>query len=685
VFRRKQSDHGFIKYRSTAMSDETRQRISELRILINKYDYEYYVQAQPSVDDFTYDRLMKELELLEKESGQVDPDSPTQRVSGTPTKNFPTVAHLNPMLSLSNSYNESDIRDFDRKIRQTLKTEQVEYTVELKIDGLAISLVYEAGRLLRAVTRGDGMKGDDVTTNVKTIRSIPLIIRDQPGLPEKFEIRGEIYMPLASFRRINSEREEQNEPLFANPRNAAAGTLKMQDARIVAHRQLRIFCYGFTSSDTPSGPATHSENLYFIKKIGFPVNDEAQVCTDPEQVLSYLEKWAGKRSELPYEIDGVVIKVNSVQDQLRLGATAKSPRWAIAYKFKAEQAETQIREITWQVGRTGIVTPVAELEPVFLAGTTVSRATLHNPDEITRKDIRRSDFVFIEKGGDIIPKVVAVNSGKRSSESRPLEFPKQCPSCQAELARSGDEAALRCLNPGCPAQLLRRIGHFVSRDAFDISGLGPAIIETFYEAGLIKNLADIFRLQDQQIAEMEGFGEKSAEKLIAAIAQRKKQPLDRFIYSLGIPNIGLSAARDLAAGIGTLEAIMQLTATDFEALDGFGERMAESIVSFFTDQQNRALINELIDCGIEITGVEAASGSRFAGKTFVITGTLPTLSRQEATEFIISQGGKVSGAVSAKTDFLLAGENAGSKLAKAEQLGIPIIDEAGLLNSVEKG
>ncbi len=665
------------------MSIEARKRIAELRELINKYDYEYYVLAQPSVDDFTYDRLMKELEGLETELGDFAPDSPTQRVSGVPTKNFPTVAHENPMLSLANSYSAEDIHDFDRRVRQGLNKSQVDYIVELKIDGLAISMIYGNGRLLRAVTRGDGEKGDDVTTNVKTIRSIPLSIVKAEEIPGKFEIRGEIYMPHSSFVRINREREEQGEPLFANPRNAAAGTLKMQDARIVAHRQLSIFCYAFISSDTSAG--THSENLSFIQNSGFPVNAEWQKCTDLSQILAYIQKWESKRSELPYDIDGVVIKVNAVQDQIQLGMTAKSPRWAIAYKFKAEQAETQVKEIIWQVGRTGIVTPVAGLEPVFLAGSTVSRATLHNPDEIRRKDIRRSDFVFIEKGGDIIPKVVAVNFEKRSPESQPEQFPENCPSCQSDLIRLEDEVALRCINPACPAQLLRRIGHFVSRDAFDIAGLGPAIIETFNQLGLISSIPDIFRLQENQIAEIEGFGEKSAAKLIESIQKKKVQPLDRFIYSLGIPFIGISAARQLAGEIGTLQRIMNLTTSELEALEGFGEQMAGSVVRFFADAVNQKLIKELLDCGIEISGLEKPTGGVFPGKTFVITGTLPTLSRQEATELIQRHGGKVSGSVSARTDYLLAGENAGSKLGRAKQLGIKIMDETELLARVKNG
>lgn len=665
------------------MSIEARKRIAELRELINKYDYEYYVLAQPSVDDFTYDRLMKELEGLETELRDFAPDSPTQRVSGVPTKNFPTVAHENPMLSLANSYSAEDIHDFDRRVRQGLNKSQVDYIVELKIDGLAISMIYGNGRLLRAVTRGDGEKGDDVTTNVKTIRSIPLSIVKAEEIPGKFEIRGEIYMPHSSFVRINREREEQGEPLFANPRNAAAGTLKMQDARIVAHRQLSIFCYAFISSDTSAG--THSENLSFIQNSGLPVNAEWQKCTDLSQILAYIQKWESKRSELPYDIDGVVIKVNAVQDQIQLGMTAKSPRWAIAYKFKAEQAETQVKEIIWQVGRTGIVTPVAGLEPVFLAGSTVSRATLHNPDEIRRKDIRRSDFVFIEKGGDIIPKVVAVNFEKRSPESQPEQFPENCPSCQSDLIRLEDEVALRCINPACPAQLLRRIGHFVSRDAFDIAGLGPAIIETFNQLGLISSIPDIFRLQENQIAEIEGFGEKSAAKLIESIQKKKVQPLDRFIYSLGIPFIGISAARQLAGEMGTLQRIMNLTTSELEALEGFGEQMAGSVVRFFADAVNQKLIKELLDCGIEISGLEKPTGGVFPGKTFVITGTLPTLSRQEATELIQRHGGKVSGSVSARTDYLLAGENAGSKLGRAKQLGIKIMDETELLARVKNG
>lgn len=665
---------------------DVKTRIEELRKKIRQYDYEYYVLAQPSVSDFEYDLLMKELEELERQHPElITPDSPTQRVSGEPTKEFPTVQHRYPMLSLANTYNDQEFLEFDQRVRSGLPPgAKVEYVAELKIDGVAVSLLYENGLLIRGATRGDGFQGDDITNNIRTIRSVPLKIMVEDEFPASFEVRGEVYLPKESFEAINRRRAQEGENLFANPRNAAAGTLKLQDARQVAERRLELFTYYYFTEERTFLRPTHLENLELLKRFGFPVNPHFRLCRDIQQVLEYVREWEEKRDQLPYEIDGVVVKVNSLEQQNILGATAKSPRWAIAFKFKAQQAESRIKKVTWQVGRTGIVTPVAELEPVQLAGTTVSRATLHNPDEIERKDIREGDYVFVEKGGDIIPKVVAVNLKKRTPDIKPLEIPKVCPVCGTKLVRVEGEAALRCPNEACPEQVMRRIEHFASRDAMDIEGLGTALVQSLVQNGLLKDVADIYRLNAEDVAALERMGDKSAQNLMEAIERSKSKPFDRFIFALGIPYIGSTAAKILARKFPSIQALQNATREQLEQVDGIGEKMAQSIVEFFRDPKNKKLIERLRQEGLTMeAATEAASGDTLKGKTFVLTGTLPDLSRKEASELIEQHGGKVSSSVSKNTGFVVAGENPGSKLEKAKKLGVPIIDQAELLKMIK--
>ena len=656
--------------------------IVDLRKKIQHYDFQYYVLAQPEISDYEYDKLYKRLSHLESENPQfITQDSPTQRVSGEPTKEFPSVRHRSPMLSLANTYSEAELIDFDRRIRDILDTdEKYEYVTELKIDGLAISIVYENGLFIRGATRGDGVTGDDVTVNLKTIRSIPLKSYTSANLPEIFEVRGEVYFSTETFNRVNALREESGEPLFANPRNSAAGTLKMQDARIVASRGLSLFCYQMIDLSNPDQVQEHWKNLEQLRKNKFPVNKYTEICGDIEQVLAYCQKWEQKRGSLPYEIDGVVIKINRSDQQRRLGTTAKSPRWAIAYKFKPSSVQTRIEKIVWQVGRTGAVTPVAELQPVLLAGTTVSRATLHNPEEIERKDIREGDWVQIVKGGDIIPKVIEVIREKRDKESVPCIIPEFCHECQTRLRRSAEEAALRCENYYCPAQIMRRIEHFTSRTAMDIEGLGPAIVELLVEKKLISDYGDLYSLLEEQIIPLEGMGALSARNLLSGIEKSKTQTLDRLIFALGIPFIGATAARTLADVYGDLDKLIGADEADLEEIEGIGPKMAQRTIHFFQSDINKEIIEKLRLAGVSFQYIRDGDSIKLAGKIFVLTGTLPSLSRDEAKNRILKNGGKVSSTVSVKTSYLLAGEKAGSKLVKAKKLNITIIDENEFLN-----
>jgi len=685
-----------------------KEHIEQLRKELHEHDYKYYVLTQPSISDYDYDQMMKELQKLEEDNPKYfSSQSPTQRVSGEPTKDFPTVAHRFPMLSLANTYNEEEFRDFDARVKKALglqqaqrtseaqtqqseeekaqATEKIEYIAELKIDGLAISLLYKDGLFIRGTTRGDGTQGDDITVNLRTIRSIPLKVFDGDHLPDEFEVRGEVYLPRDNFERINKEREEQGEVLYMNPRNVAAGTIKMQDAKVVASRGLHMFCYSLHSDNDEGLEEFHHQNLQQLKQAGFPVNPNQKKCNSIDEVIEFVDEWEKKRESLSYDIDGIVVKVNSIKQQTVLGTTAKSPRWAIAFKFKALKVETVIRDVTWQVGRTGAVTPVAELEQVFLAGTTVSRATLHNVDEIKRKDIRIGDHVFIEKGGDIIPKVIEVISSKRTSVSEELDIPENCPVCNTSLSRIEGEAALRCDNYNCPKQVKRRIAHFASRGAMDITGLGISLVELLVQENLIQNIADLYRLKKEDVASLERMGEKSAENLISGLEESKKQSLARLVFAIGIPFIGITAAKILSKQFGSIQSIIQADQDQLAEIDGIGEKMAESIIQFFRNDLNIKIVDQLESFGLKVkesSKKPEGVSELFAGKSFVLTGTLPTLTRDQATETIETNGGKVISSVSKNTSYLLAGEKAGSKLTKAEKLNIEIISEDDLQKMV---
>ena len=665
--------------------EQAKQEIERLRKLINQYDYEYYVLVQPSISDYEYDMLMKKLEALEAQFPELKtPDSPTQRVSGQPTKEFPVVRHRKPMLSLSNTYNEAEIRDFDRRVRSLLEPDEpYEYVCELKIDGVAMSLIYENGLLSRAVTRGDGEQGDDVTNNVKTIRSIPLSLKPDNPVYLNIEVRGAIYYPKKEFQKLNEERIAAGEPPFANPRNSAAGTLKLQDSRIVAKRPLRMFCYYLDGLEDGQLPLkTHFEALEMLRQLRFPVNPHARLCKTVDEVIAFWKEWETKRESLPYEIDGVVVKVNSFEQQARLGTTAKSPRWAIAFKFTTEQVETVLEDIQWQVGRTGIVTPVAHLKPVQLLGTVVKRATLHNIDEIERLDVRIGDTVVIEKGGEIIPKIIRVVKEKRPPESRPYQAPKECPVCQSPLVRPEGEVALVCENVGCPAQVAGKVAHFASRKAMDIEGLGEKVVTLLLENGLIKDYGDLYYLKAEDIAQLERMGEKSANNLIAAIEESKNRPLARLIFGLGIRYVGEGAAKLLASHFHSLDALMKADKSTLAEIDGIGEKTAESIRDFFDTPSNIDIIEKLRRAGLKFSETPSeptATNPNISGKTFVFTGALSHFTREEAEEMVEKLGGKASKSVSKKTDYVVAGSDAGSKLAKAKQLGVKVLSEAEFL------
>jgi DNA ligase (NAD+) len=658
--------------------------IEQLRKEIRQHDYYYYVLAQPLISDYEYDQKLKRLEALEKEYPHfITPDSPTQRVSGIPTKEFAVVTHRISMLSLANTYSEEELYDFDRRVKSLLSPgEKYEYVAELKIDGVAVSLLYENGRFIKGATRGDGFKGDDITNNLKTIKSIPLKIINEKNIPVFFEVRGEVYMPYSSFTRLNELRSEDDEPLFANPRNSTAGSLKLQDARIVAERGLNIFCYQFIDySDSPQVD-DHYHGLAILKKYGFLVNSNTRLCQSIDDVLTFCKEWGKKRDRLPYDIDGVVVKINDQRHKNILGTTTKNPRWAIAYKFKAKQVETKIENITWQVGRTGTVTPVAEFKPVYLAGTTISRATLHNADEIKRKDIREGDTVLIEKGGDIIPKVVEVLKNQRNTSSKPYTIPVVCPVCKTNLVRNEEEVALRCPNYFCLAQIYRRVEHFAARDAMDIEGLGTALVELLVNQKLISDVGDLYRLTVEEIKNLERMGEKSARNLIEAIAESKDRTLDRLIFALGIPYIGVTAARILAEKFRKLDVLMKTERETLDAIEGIGEKMAASIVTYFQSELNIKVIEKLRRAGVQFEFKFIKQGDLFKGLTFVLTGTLPSYRREEASELIQKYGGKIASTVSKNVNYLLSGDNPGSKLDKARKLNIAVIDEEKFKNMI---
>ncbi|MDY7433553.1 NAD-dependent DNA ligase LigA [Bacillus sp. V26] len=668
------------------MDKETaKQRAEELRRTINKYSYEYYTLDEPSVPDAEYDRLMQELISIEEEHPDLrTPDSPTQRVGGAVLDAFQKVTHGTPMLSLGNAFNADDLRDFDRRVRQAVG-DDVAYNVELKIDGLAVSLRYEDGYFVRGATRGDGTTGEDITENLKTIRTIPLKMKRSLSI----EVRGEAYMPKRSFEALNEERIKNEEEPFANPRNAAAGSLRQLDPKIAAKRNLDIFVYSIAELDE-MGVETQSQGLDFLDDIGFKTNQERKKCGSIEEVIAMIDELQAKRADLPYEIDGIVIKVDSLDQQEELGFTAKSPRWAIAYKFPAEEVVTKLLDIELNVGRTGVITPTAILEPVKVAGTTVSRASLHNEDLIREKDIRILDKVVIKKAGDIIPEVVNVLVEQRTGEEKEFSMPTECPECGSELVRIEGEVALRCINPECPAQIREGLIHFVSRNAMNIDGLGERVITQLFQENLVRNVADLYKLTKEQVIQLERMGEKSTENLISSIQKSKENSLERLLFGLGIRFIGSKAAKTLAMHFESLDNLKKATIEELLAIDEIGEKMADAVITYFHKEEMLELLAELEELGVNTLykgpkKVKAEdSDSYFAGKTIVLTGKLEELSRNEAKAQIEALGGKMTGSVSKNTDLVIAGEAAGSKLTKAQELNIEVWNEEQLMGELKK-
>ncbi|MEZ0479714.1 NAD-dependent DNA ligase LigA [Planococcus sp. SSTMD024] len=656
------------------------ERVTELNELLRNYGHAYYVLDKPSVPDAVYDQLLNELiELENLYPDLIFPDSPTQRVGGTPLSNFEKVRHERPMLSLSNVFNEEDLRDFDKRVRGGAG-DSVEYVCELKIDGLAVSLHYENGKFVRGLTRGDGRVGEDITVNLRTVRSIPLKLKE----PVSIEVRGEVFMPKKSFHALNEQREERGEELFANPRNAAAGSLRQLDSKIAAKRNLDVFIYGIGGDGETYGLNDHDESLRYLTNLGFKTNSERKVCRSVEEVLAYIEQWTDERNRLSYEIDGIVIKVNRFLHQQDLGFTAKSPKWATAYKFPAEEVMTTVRNIELSIGRTGVVTPTAILEPVAVAGTTVQRASLHNEDLIRERDIRINDKVIIRKAGDIIPEVVKALVEMRSGDEMPFEMPTECPACGSELVRIEGEVALRCVNPKCPAQIVEGMIHFVSRNAMNIDGLGEKVIEQLYREGLIQDISDLYALTKEQLMELERMGDKSATNLIEAIEASKSNSMERLLFGLGIRHVGERGARILSEYFGSMDQLKQAGLEELIAIHEIGDKMADAIVTYFEKEEVLALVERLRERGVNLsytgTIVRVEEGANaFAGKKIVLTGKLENMTRQEAGARIEALGGKLTGSVSKKTDLLIAGEEAGSKLDKAQDLGVEVWNEERLL------
>ncbi len=669
-----------------ATKDPHREKIERLRETIRTHEHRYYVLDDPEISDFEFDKLLKELKTQEADHPDlITSDSPTQRVGGKPIEGFVAVQHATPMLSLENAYDESELQDLDQRVREFSTRHSPGYVCELKIDGLSLSLIYENGLLTRGVTRGDGTRGEDVTFNVKTIRSIPLRIKDDlVKKSTRLEVRGEVFFPLNSFNKLNEEREENGEARFSNPRNAAAGTLRTLDPKVVASRKLDIFVYQcFADGRIPFG--MHSDTLTWLKRSGFKVNPNWRSCASIQEVIEYCREWESRRDQLSYEIDGVVVKVNSIQLQQDMGATSKFPRWAAAFKFQARQSTTQVKNILVQVGRTGALTPVAELEPVELAGSTISRATLHNEDEIRRLELKIGDFVLIEKGGDVIPKVVKVIENRRPNEARDFVMPDRCPVCSGEVFRPEGEAVRRCVNVRCPAKVKESLLHFSSRKAMKIEGLGDALVDQLVEKGLVKDPADLYGLKLEDLINLERMGKKSSENLLAQIQESKRNEFSRVIFGLGIRHVGERTAQILAQHFGSMERLRQTSKEMLESVFEVGPVVAESIFRFFVNLENFSVIEKLRQAGVNMTLKSVAKRSaELEGKQFVITGKLPGLSREEASALIEQHGGRVTTSVTKKTDFLLAGEDAGSKLDKARALGAPVIDENALRQMLDE-
>lgn len=663
---------------------QAEERVEKIRQLLDKYGYYYYVKDDPIVPDAEYDERLQELIQLENDFPDLQaPDSPTVRVGGAPLEGFRKVQHRIPMLSLGNVFNEQDVRDFDRRVRQ-VTGDNVEYVCELKIDGLAVSLSYEDGRFVLGATRGDGTTGEDITHNLKTVRAIPLRLEEAVDI----EVRGEVFMPERSFLSLNEDKEKNGEEPFANPRNAAAGSLRQLDPKIAAKRNLDIFLYG-AGNDDELDVNTHAESLDFMDQLGFKVNPETKKCQTIEEVLEFVDYWTENRNGLSYEIDGIVIKVDDLGQREDLGFTAKSPRWATAYKFPAEEKVTTLEDIILSVGRTGVVTPTAKLTPVQVAGTTVQRASLHNEDLIREKGIRLGDQIVVKKAGDIIPEVVRVLTELREGNEREFEMPDECPSCGSELVRLEEEVALRCMNPNCPAQLQEALIHFVSRGAMNIDGLGEKVIQQLFSHQLVSGIEDIYKLDRDELLELERMGEKSVDNLLRAIEVSKENSLERLLFGLGIRFVGSKAARTLAEEFGTMEALELADKEQLLAIYDIGEKVADSIVSYFEQENVSTLLGELRRLGLnmEYKGPrksEQANDTVFSGKTVVLTGKLQELTRKDAKERIEALGGKVTGSVSSKTDIVVAGEEAGSKLEKARELNVTVWDEQQLIEQTNE-
>lgn len=651
-----------------------------LREAIRRHEWLYYVENAPEISDFEFDQLMKRLETLEREHPElVTPDSPTQRVGGTPASSFAAVEHRVPMLSLDNTYNADELREFDRRVRKLFS--DVEYVCELKIDGLAVSLLYKEGVFVRGATRGDGAVGEDVTANLRTIRSVPLrLSRPVPRL----EVRGEVYIPTSKLAEVNAERQQNGEPPFANPRNAAAGSVRLLDANLTARRPLDIFVYGVGEAEGVS-LETHAQTLHLLRDLGFKTNPHTQLCRDIQEVIAYCDSWTKNAPHLDYETDGVVVKVNSLAQQRQLGATSKSPRWAISYKFPASRGETIVREIQVQVGRTGVLTPRALLEPVEVGGVTISHATLHNADEVDRLDIRVGDTVVLERAGGVIPHILGVVLDKRPPDTSKFVMPSHCPACGSEAVRLADAVAYRCVNPRCPAQRRRRIEHFASREAMNIEGLGTVLVGQLVERGLVHDVGDLYALTAEPLKELNRMGAKSVQNLLDEIAKSKDNDPARLLYGLGIPLVGEHVARQLIEHTGSVLALAKMSEEELAQIHGVGEVVARSVVAFFSRPENRALLEKLAKAGVRLASAAAEEEKPLAGKTFVLTGELPHLTRAEAAERIRRAGGRVTDSVSKKTDYVVVGENPGSKRNRALALGIPLLDEAGLLALLEKG
>jgi DNA ligase (NAD+) len=645
---------------------------------VRKHDIHYFVHAKPIISDYEYDQLIKKIEAIEKQHPEwTSPSSPTQRIAPALTKGFKQVEHLVPMLSLANTYSRQELEDFIQRVQKLLGHSRVHFCAELKMDGVAVTLRYEKGVFVQALTRGDGRKGDDITANMRTIRIVPMELADSP--PAVLEVRGEVFMPHKVFQALNAEKEENGEELYANPRNAAAGSLKLLDPKEVSSRKLNAVFYGFADEINPPVDTQH-ECHHYLKKVGLPVFEESfrQKCSSIDEILKFADKIEEKRHKLPFDIDGIVVKVDELKYHDQLGVTGKSPRFAVAYKFAPEQALTRIHAITVQVGRTGVLTPVAELEPVSLAGSTISRATLHNQEEVERKDIRVGDWVVIEKGGDVIPKVVEVDKKRRPHETKPWKMPRSCPSCGTHVIHSQEEVAVRCPNSkNCPEQQMRRIAYFASKDAMDIEHLGEKVVEQLFHKKLVHHISDIYALTKADLAKLDGFKEKSIENLHASIEKSRHVSLSRFILALGIKYVGEGTAELLAEHAGDIEKLAEMSATDLEEIQGIGTKIAHSVVDYFKDSAHLKEIQLLLKHGVKPQGLKLKrrKDHAFSDKTFVLTGALEKFTRDEATRLIKERGGKVTGSVTKNTDFVLVGEDPGSKLDKARELHIKTLSE----------